>query len=109
MDKTLLELIDGAYELVELYKPESPAQEAWKRNWLEKAIRAGAGPGWYRRTKNGGEEMIPNELQKAQWWLVGWRRAYYQSGSGLVVTNRANTADHRLYLAIRQHEKEATK
>ena len=44
MDKTLLELVDGAYELVELYKPESPAQEEWKRNWLEKAIRAGAGP-----------------------------------------------------------------
>ncbi len=43
-DTTLLELVDGAYELVELYKPESPAQEAWKRNWLEKARKAGAGP-----------------------------------------------------------------
>ncbi len=45
-DTTLLELVDGAYELVELYQPESPAQEAWKRNWLEKARRAGAGPDW---------------------------------------------------------------
>jgi hypothetical protein len=43
-DKTLLELVDGAYELVFVYKPSSPAQEAWKRNWLEKARRAGAGP-----------------------------------------------------------------
>jgi len=48
-DQSLLELVDGAYELMEVYKPESPAQEAWKRNWLEKARRAGAGPGWYRR------------------------------------------------------------
>ena len=45
-DTTLLELVDGVYELVELYKPESPAQEAWKRNWLEKARKAGAGPEW---------------------------------------------------------------
>jgi hypothetical protein len=43
-DKTLLELVDGAYELVFVYKPSSPAQEAWKRNWLEKARLAGAGP-----------------------------------------------------------------
>ncbi len=45
-DTTLLELVDGAYELVELFKPESPAQEVWKRIWLEKARRAGAGPDW---------------------------------------------------------------
>jgi hypothetical protein len=44
MDTTLLELVDAAYELVELYKPESPAQEAWRLNWLEKARKAGAGP-----------------------------------------------------------------
>lgn len=53
-DTTLLELVDGAYELVEIYKPDSPAAEAWRRNWLEKAIRAGAGPGWYRRPKKEG-------------------------------------------------------
>jgi len=45
MDKALLELVDGVYELVELYNPQSPAQEAWKRNWLEKARKAGAGKG----------------------------------------------------------------
>ena len=45
-DQSLLELVDGAYELVELYKPEAPAQEVWKRNWLDKARRAGAGPDW---------------------------------------------------------------
>jgi hypothetical protein len=51
MDKTLLELVDGAYELVERYKPESPAQDEWKRNWLEKARRAGAGADWPPATK----------------------------------------------------------
>ena len=45
-DTTLLELVDGAYELVEVYKPDSPAAEAWRRNWLEKARKAGAGPDW---------------------------------------------------------------
>ena len=43
-DTTLLELVDAAYELVERYKPESPSQYAWRRNWLEKARKAGAGP-----------------------------------------------------------------
>jgi hypothetical protein len=43
-DQSLLELVDGAYELVFLYRPSSPAQEAWKRDWLEKARKAGAGP-----------------------------------------------------------------
>ncbi len=46
MDETLLELVDGVYELVEFYKPQSPAQKAWKRSWLEKARLAGAGPDW---------------------------------------------------------------
>ncbi len=45
-DQSLLELVDGVYELVELYKPESPAQDEWRRNWLEKARRAGAGADW---------------------------------------------------------------
>jgi hypothetical protein len=42
MDTTLLELVDAAYELVEIYKPESPAQETWRLNWLEKARKAAA-------------------------------------------------------------------
>jgi hypothetical protein len=28
-------LVDGVEALVETYKPESPAQEAWKKRWLE--------------------------------------------------------------------------
>ncbi len=28
-------LVDGVESLVETYKPESPAQEAWKKHWLE--------------------------------------------------------------------------
>ncbi len=50
-DTTLLELVDGVYELVEFYKPASPAQEIWKRTWLEKARKAGAGPDWAPATK----------------------------------------------------------
>ena len=54
-------------------------------------------------------EMMPNELQKAQWWFVGWRRRYWKSGCGLKVINRANTADHRLYHAVTQQAKEVNK
>ena len=50
-DTTLLELVDAAYELVEIYKPESPSQDAWRRDWLEKARKAGAGPDWPHATK----------------------------------------------------------
>jgi len=39
-----IELVDGAWEVVELYKPKSPAQAAWKRDWLRKAREVGAGP-----------------------------------------------------------------
>jgi hypothetical protein len=28
-------LVDGVESLVEIYKPKSPAQEAWKKRWLE--------------------------------------------------------------------------
>ncbi len=41
----LLELVDGAYTLVELYKPdpkESPYNVKWRKNWLEKARALGA-------------------------------------------------------------------
>lgn len=30
-------LIDGAMEIVELYKPTTPAQIVWKSNWLKQA------------------------------------------------------------------------
>jgi hypothetical protein len=35
-------LIDGCYEIVELFQAESPAQIAWKENWLSKARKFGA-------------------------------------------------------------------
>lgn len=35
-------LIDGAYDIVMLYKAETPAQIEWKSNWLEKARKHGA-------------------------------------------------------------------
>lgn len=39
-----LELVDGAYEIVELSKAETPAQKKWKANWLAKARSLGAQP-----------------------------------------------------------------
>lgn len=33
----LLELVDGVVEIIEIYQPGSPAQEKWKRDWLQKA------------------------------------------------------------------------
>ena len=42
-DLTPVELVDAVYEMVFVYKPESPAQEAWKRRWLANAKRYGAG------------------------------------------------------------------
>jgi hypothetical protein len=34
---TLLELVDGAYDVIELYDAKTPAQKKWKNDWLEKA------------------------------------------------------------------------
>jgi len=42
--KELLSLVDGVYEIVELYQPKFPAQEKWKKDWLAKARSFGAGP-----------------------------------------------------------------
>lgn len=33
----LLSLVDGVTEVVELFKPESPAQGQWKKDWLERS------------------------------------------------------------------------
>ena len=55
-DTTLLELVDGAYEIVELFKPDSPAAESWRRNWLDKARKAGAGPEWAHATHKEGNQ-----------------------------------------------------
>ena len=35
-------LIDGCYEIVELFEPKTPSQIEWKRKWLESARRHGA-------------------------------------------------------------------
>ena len=45
-DTVALELIDGAYDIVELWKAETPAQVAWKKDWMEKARKLGASPSW---------------------------------------------------------------
>lgn len=37
-------LVDGAWEIVEMFQPKSPAQEAWKREWMRRAREVGAGP-----------------------------------------------------------------
>lgn len=41
-NQELVELVDGAYEIVELFNATSPAQIEWKRAWLEKARKHGA-------------------------------------------------------------------
>ena len=35
-------LIDAVYDLVYIFKPSSPAQEEWKKKWLETARKYGA-------------------------------------------------------------------
>ncbi len=41
----LLELVDGAYDVVESMHPDdSPYNAQWKTNWLEKARECGANP-----------------------------------------------------------------
>ena len=37
----LLELVDGALEIVALWKAESPAQKEWQANWIKKAKEMG--------------------------------------------------------------------
>lgn len=41
-----IELIDGAYDIIELWRADSPAQEAWRKAWLKKAKELGANPSW---------------------------------------------------------------
>lgn len=35
-------LLDGCYEIVELFTPETPSQVEWKQKWLEGARKHGA-------------------------------------------------------------------
>ncbi len=42
--KTLMELVDGCYSIVEIWNAPSDAQKSWKTNWLAKARHCGANP-----------------------------------------------------------------
>ncbi len=53
-------------------------------------------------------EMMPDELQKAQWWFVGWRRLW-QDSSILSVNSKRIKADTRFFAALREQAKEVTK
>ena len=41
-----LQLIDGAYEIVEIHPPGGPAGVKWKKEWLAAARYMGASPSW---------------------------------------------------------------
>lgn len=41
-----IELLDAAYDVVELYSPTSPYGIAWRASWLKKAKELGAHPSW---------------------------------------------------------------
>lgn len=41
-----IELLDGAYDIIEIWKAETPSQKAWKVAWLSKARALGANPSW---------------------------------------------------------------
>lgn len=41
-----LELLDGAYDIIEIWNAATPAQIEWKKNWLVKARELGANPSW---------------------------------------------------------------
>ena len=45
-DKTaaLLSLVDGAYDIIELWRADSPSQKVWREDWLKKAKKLGAQP-----------------------------------------------------------------
>lgn len=36
----LATLVDGAYDIVETHKVETPYQKTWRKNWLENAKKA---------------------------------------------------------------------
>lgn len=41
-----VELLDGAYDVVELWSAKTPAQAVWKKAWMAKARELGATPSW---------------------------------------------------------------
>ncbi len=46
--RLMLSLIDGAYDIIELYqpKPEEKYNIEWRKQWLEAAKKLGAKPSW---------------------------------------------------------------
>ena len=52
-------------------------------------------------------EMMPSEIEKAQWWFVGWNRlwgcSYYRARNGRL------KSVSRLFVLLRGQAKEATK
>lgn len=40
-------LLDGCYEIVELFNPETRSQIVWKQKWLEEARKHGASSLWH--------------------------------------------------------------
>jgi hypothetical protein len=40
----LVGLIDGAYDLVEIWQPQGPFNQKWKEAWLKRARELGAHP-----------------------------------------------------------------
>jgi len=42
----MLGLIDGCIEIVEIWKATTPAQIAWKKQWIERALAVGATRDW---------------------------------------------------------------
>lgn len=45
-DVAAIELLDGAYDIIEIWAAESPSQKSWKNAWLAKARELGANPSW---------------------------------------------------------------
>ena len=41
-EDAMMELIDGAYDIIQLFVAESPSQKVWKERWLAKARELGA-------------------------------------------------------------------
>lgn len=42
----LLGLIDGCFDIVEIWKATTPAQIVWKKQWIERALAVGATRDW---------------------------------------------------------------
>lgn len=42
----MLGLIDGCFEVVEIWKVTTPSQIVWKKQWIERALAVGATREW---------------------------------------------------------------